>query len=309
MEDLLPRQERIKRREKAQKFKKVIFSCFSCLVGIFVIIWLVSSMERLLNWNSMELVPVKYGVLEDTTTRKSVVIRTESPLSVPQSANVRYEVKEAQRVRTGALLLRVETLESTRNGQRASHKLYAPCAGTVSMKTDGLESVLTPGNIFSLDLQSVYQKVVDGTIAGDEEKITAIKVVDNLSPVYFCFPGSGLSLQQGSNILFRLSGGEKTYKGTIVRESGEMLVARLGSVPKELIGDRLHNIEIITRRKEGMIVPSSSLSEKDGETGLYSVSGRSVQWTEVNVEEIFEKEAVVSGVKMGQEIVANPESI
>jgi len=309
MEDLLPRQERIKRREKAQKFKKVIFSCFSCIVGIFVIIWVVSSMERLLNWNTMELVPVKYGVLEDTTSRKSVIIRTESPLSVPQQENVRYEVEEGQRVHAGALLLSVETPEIIRSGQRAAHRLYAPHAGTVSMEIDGLESVLTPGTIFSLNLQSAYKKVVDGTMAGDGQKMAAIKIVDNLSPVYFCFPGSGLSLQQGSSVLFRLSGGEKTYKGTIVRESGEMLVARLGSVPKELLGDRLRNIELITRRKEGLIVPSSSLSEKDGETGLYFVSGRSVQWTEVSVEGIFEKDAVVSGVKIGQEVVANPETI
>lgn len=310
MEELVPRRERLKRRARANRVRKVVFSVFSCFVAIFVIIWTVRTAERLINWHSMQLVPVSYGVLEDITEKKAVVIRKEIVFSVPQPENVKFLVRETERVHAGAMVFKINSPEIQRTEKITSYKMYAPCSGTFSLKVDGLESVLNPGSFMSLDLDSVYEKVTKGTMEGQRDHgKSAIKIVDNLSPAYLCFPGSEMKLKKNSDILFRISGSKELFSGQIINEPQDITIISLPGVPKELIGERVSTIRLITRRKYGLIVPTSSLVKKDGETGLYAISGNNVHWIKVTVEGVFKKNAVVEGVKLGQEIVANPETI
>ena len=310
MEEIITRQERLKRRNKANRKRKTIFTLFVCLVAIFVIIWISGSVKGLVNWHTMQLVPATYGVLEDATEKEAVIIRKESSFTVPQPENVEFMVKEAERVHTGELLFKINSSAIDRTGKGTDYKLYAPCAGTVSMKVDGLETVLTPGNIFSLNLQSVYDEVTKGTMEGQGEKgKSAVKIVDNLSPVYLCFPDPKLELKKDSQVRFRVPGSQELFSGKIMNEPRDIVVARIASVPKELVVKRVCSIQVITRRESGLIVPTTSLVEKDGETGLYAVSGKNVHWTVVSVKGVFKEKAVVNGIDPGQEIVANPETI
>lgn len=310
MEEILPRQERLKRREKAKKVRKIIFSVFVSFVGVFVIIWTVGTLERLLNWNSIELVPVKQGVLEDCLKKESVIIRKESVLSVPKTRSIKYLVEEGERVHAGALLLKIQSAEINRTSKNSTYHLYAPSAGTVSKKTDGLENVLTPVSIRSLNLESVYDKVTKGALAGKKGSgEPAIKIVDNLSPAYLCFPAAGLNLKDGGTLLFRISGSQELCAGRVTSADNNMLVAKVVPVPKEMIVDRLCTIEVITKRADGLVVPASSLVKKKNASGLYAVSAGKMRWVEVKVLGIFNGKAVVNGVNPGQEIVANPENI
>lgn len=166
------------------------------------------------------------------------------------------------------------------------------------MKVDGLETMLTPGNIFSLNPQSVYDEVTKGTMEGQGEKgKSAVKIVDNLSPVYLCFPDSKLELKKDSQVRFRVPGSQELFSGKIMNEPRDIVVARMASVPKELVVKRVCSIQVITRRESGLIVPTTSLVEKDGETGLYAVSGKNVHWTVVSVKGVFKEKAVVNGIE------------
>jgi putative membrane fusion protein len=309
-QELLSRRERLKRREKAQRVRRKVFIVFALIVGVFVLIWTVGTVQRLINWNRMELVSVRQGVLEETVMKKSVVIRKETVLTVPQSASIKYVVEDNSRVRVGALLLKIPSAEVNRTSQDSDYSMYAPVAGTVSKKFDGLESVLTPSTLDSLDLESVYDKVVEGTFTGKApEGEPAIRIVDNLSPAYICFPKDGVTLEEEGSARLRIPGSNQIISGKVAKISGSIAVVRVAPVPNRMIGERICDIEVINRRAEGMIVPSSSLVEEDGTKGLYSVSAGKMRFTETEILGIFGAQAVVRGLKPGQEIVVNPETI
>lgn len=308
--ELLPRKERMERRARGKKARKRIYGFFACFVGICVILWTVGTMERVLNWHGMDLVAVKHGVLEDTVDKKAVVLRREVVLSVPGSKSVKYLVEEGTRVQAGAMLLKVQSPEINRTSQDSYYKLYSPFAGVVSKKADGFESVLTPSGIKSLNLKLVYDKVCKGTMEGKEKKGEAVvRIVDNLSPAYLCFPSSGLSLKKGAGVLFRIPGSQELFSGIVSQVDGSTMLAEIVPVPNELLTDRVCNIELVTRREEGIVVPVSSLVRKNNISGLYAVSSGEIRWIEVKVKGIFKEKAVVTGVNLGQEIVSNPETI
>ncbi len=305
-----PRQERMKRREDAKRIRRKIFVVFAIIVGIFVLILTVSTVSRLINWNRMDLVSVRIDVLEETVDRESVVIRKETVRTVPLSGSVKYLVEENDRVRVGAPLLKIPSAEVNRTSQDANHTIYASVAGTVSKECDGLESVLTPATLESLDLESVYDKVIQGTFTGkQEEGEPAIKIVDNLSPVYLCFPREGIELEEGGRVRVRVPGSKEILTGTVAKMSGSIAVAKVAPIPNEMIAKRICHIDVIKRRAEGMVVPVSSLVEEDGVTGVYAVIAGKMRFTEVEVVGVFETRAVVKGLALGQEVVSNPETI
>ena len=306
----LTREERLKRRAKAKKVRKIISLVFICFVGIFVIILSVSALERLLNWNGIEVVTAKHGVLEETVQKKSVVVRKESVLTLPESGSIKYLVDEGSRVQSGAMLVKIESAEINRTSKDVNYKQYAPLAGTVFLKADGLESVLTPDSLETLNLNSVYAKVSKGTMEGQKETgQSAIRIVDNLSPAYLCFPSSDLSFMKGDSLLFRIPGSEDVFSGSLARSANKIMAARIVPVPNELMQSRLCTIEVIKRRAGGLVVPSSSLVKKNKASGVYGVFGSEMRWLEVEVKGVFGENAVVTGVKTGQEVVANPENL
>ncbi|MGI6555535.1 MAG: HlyD family efflux transporter periplasmic adaptor subunit [Bacillota bacterium] len=310
VEDFVPRRERMKRREKAKRIRKIVFYVFTCIAGVLVITWTVSAVERLMDWRSMQLIPAKYGVLEECKEKKAVVVRRETALTVPKPYSIRYLVADGVRVRKGALLLKAESPEINRTGEETNLKLYSPQAGTVYKKTDGLESVLTFSSLKSLNLNTVYDKVTKGVMESQGGKDdSVIKIVDNLSPAYLLFPSSGINLEEGSRISFRISGSEDVFSGTLEQDSNNILLVKISPVPQDLMADRLCNIEVITKRAAGLVVPASSLVEMSGVFGVYAVSAGNMQWTEVEVKGIFDDQAVITGINPGQEIVVNPDTI
>ena len=223
----------------------------------------------------MQLTTVKYGVLEEWKEKKAVVVRSETALAVPGTKkSIRYLVEDGTRIHKGALLLKIESPEIDRTGENTNYKLYAPRAGTVYKETDGLESVLTPSGIKSLNLNSVYDKVSKGIMEHqDKEGDTVIKIVDNLSPAYLLFPASRNKRGRGSSLSFRISGSGEVITGTVLGTHENIMVLKLTLVPKELMADRLCTIEVITRRASGLVVPASSLVEKNNVSGVYVLSG------------------------------------
>lgn len=309
-ETLYPRQERLRRQAKGKKIRRRILTVFACIVGVFTIVWTVSTLERLFNWNSMELVSVKHEVLEETVQKEAIVVRKEVVLTVPNSKSAKYLVEDNSRVHVGELLLKIPSAEISRTGGDSVYQLYTPLSGTVSKKFDGLESVLSPASIESLNLESVYEKVCNGTMKGrSQQGEAAVRIVDNLSPALLCFPHSGLKLEAGGSVLLRIGDSEELLSATVSNIAGAIAVIRIAPVPNDLIQDRVCKIEVVTRRKKGMVVPASSLVKKDEVSGVYAVTAGKMRWTEVEVEGIFEEKAVVKGVSLGQEVVANPETI
>jgi len=309
-QSLHSRQKRLRRQAKGKTIRRRILTVFACIVGVCTIVWTVGTLERLLNWNSIQLVSVIQGIEEETVPKEAVVVRKEVVLTVPHSNSVKYVVEDYSRVHVGELLLKIPSAEISRSQGDSVYTLYAPLAGTVSKKCDGLESVLTPAQLQSLNLESVYKKVCDGTMkGGDQQGEAVIRIVDNLSPAFLCFPRSGLKLETGGRVLLRIPDSKELFSATVSDIAGSMAVAKITPIPSQLIKDRVCRIEVVTKREKGMIIPASSLVKKNGTSGVYAVTAGKMRWTEVEVKGVFGEKAVVDGVSLGQEVVANPETI
>ena len=217
-----------------------------------------------------------------------------------ETYSIRYLVADGVRVRKGALLLKAESPEINRTGEETNLKLYSPQAGTVYKKTDGLESVLTFSSLKSLNLNTVYDKVTKGVMESQGGKDdSVIKIVDNLSPAYLLFPSSGINLEEGSRISFRISGSEDVFSGTLEQDSNNILLVKISPVPQDLMADRLCNIEVITKRAAGLVIPASSLVERS-RVLVYMLFLPEHAVDRVEVKGIFDDQAVITGINPDQ---------
>jgi len=307
--DDIARSCRLKKRAQQNKFNKIIITGIVFLLIFSAMYWAVKSFEELLNMDKVKAAVVKEGILEEKDTVEAVAIRREKIISIPYYGKVSYKCSEGKRVRWGSLLLEIEAEGVSQDVEKPRYSFYSPMAGIVSFKTDGLEEVLTPGNLETLSLEDIYKKAVSRSVPKDKTNKPALKVVDNLSPVYLCFPAGATEFNSNSEVLIRLTGDDKLYRGEFIKSAGDFVLVKLQQTPAALIEERVYKIDIVKRREKGAIVPVSSLCKKDERYGIFQVSGNEIRWVEVRIKGIFEDRAVVNGIEPGKEIVVNPEII
>lgn len=176
--------------------------------------------------------------------------------------------------------------------------IYARTSGVVSYELDGYEEMLKPENIKTLkasNIQSVLEGLTGKSKKGKEkdkiEKSEGVKVVDNFEwYIAAIVPANTVNEEQiGKTFKVRFSDINNTLvSGTLVRydagnEKGSLVVIKTDEQLKDFQRIRLSNIEIITKRSEGMIIPDRCLVEKDGLKGVYIDRSGMVKFVPVKI--------------------------
>jgi putative membrane fusion protein len=157
-----------------------------------------------------------------------------------------------------------------------SISLYSPKAGIVTFASDGMESALTPENIFKLD----YDNLLDQSI---QVKSLTTNYVTNGSPIYKIVDNSVWMLvaiiekseiglyDEGKYVKVRINDEDVTGVVSKVFETGEKgaLVLKMTEQVAGFHKERIVKATIIRENYQGLKIPSSAVVNRQGLQGVF----------------------------------------
>ena len=244
------------------------------------------------------------NVTESGDFSKLEQVKTELAADVYKKSLV-YGTESFSGQNLAQLMKEKETLEQIQKNNL--DVIYALTSGIVSYELDGYEEVLKPESIKSLKTSSIREifnaQKEDGK-EKSEEKSEGVKVVDNFEWYIAAVIPKGLLTQDdiGKTIKVRF----KDYENTEVSgklnhfeagdESGALIVIKTNEQLKDFQRIRTANVEIITKYKEGLIVPAKCITEKDGVKGLFIERSGSARFVPVKIIIANEEEVLVENL-------------
>ena len=185
--------------------------------------------------------------------------------------------------------------------------IYALTSGVVSYELDGYEDVLKPENIKALKVSTIRDLIKaqeDEKSSKKAEKIEGVKVVDNFEWYIAAVIPKGILTKDdiGKSMKVRFM----DYGNTVVSgklssfdvgdETGSLVVIKTGEQLRDFQRIRTANVEIITKSKEGLIVPNKCITEKDGQKGLFIERSGSARFIPIKVIISGEDESLVENL-------------
>ncbi|BAF60010.1 MAG: hypothetical protein HPY89_02865 [Pelotomaculum sp.] len=260
--------------------------------------------------SDVQLLSVQEAV--QTVKVAGMLIKEETVVSSPATGRVTFTEDEGRRLEKGAAAALVAAGQDSGGTECV---VYAPVAGILCTHLDGLESILSPGNLDVLDL-SKFDKIAVRTVSGGEkvEKGQPVfKIVDNLSPVYFYaeIPGEAFPSGMSGDILhgawnglplsirpYRVVEGGDGWKGLFI----------LPAYPENIVHNRWIEIDVTTASLCGLLVPRRAIVYRDGSPGIYLAVKKKARWTKVKIEgELAGKVAITGqGLDENTRYVKNP---
>lgn len=255
------------------------------------------------------------GELKKPYSAEGIIIRDETVINSPADGELIMLVEEGARVRAGDSVAEIKTAGADPGVPVLTALVRATRTGLVSLRVDGLEGVLKPGQTDIFDAARLPQSKGDG--GSRQLKCSkgqpVLKIIDNLSPLVICVRVPGglppeVSKKGGVSIVWegRETGGRIVDAGSY--DGGTQLVLEVFNYPSDFLSIRKISMELVGERVSGFIVPSDALVAKDGSQGLYLMDREEVQWVPVKVDGAVGDRTAVSGADLapGGRYVINP---
>ncbi|SFR14436.1 HlyD family efflux transporter periplasmic adaptor subunit [Desulfoscipio geothermicus] len=262
--------------------------------------------------NFLEVKFLTRDEIRKTTAVEGLVIRKEEPVKAPASGELRLLAQDGERLRLGAPLAQVRGVEEK--------TAWSPRAGVFCTHLDSLESVLIPGMIDVLDMgrveklssssspQTATGEVAAGQIIG--------KVVDNLDPVLIYIRVDNPDryaarlFDKGATVSLLCEGRELTGVITEARvtDNAVNMFVEVAEYPENFIHQRRVQLELVTRKITGWLVPVNAIAFKDGKPGIYVVHKQIVRWVPVTARNRLNDKVVIGGDHLSESVryVNNP---
>lgn len=246
---------------------------------------------------------------------EGLLIKEEKVISSPASGKLRYIAQDGKRLEVGAGA--VQVIAAEQDSGETVYNVFTPVAGIFCTHLDGLESVLSPGNLDVLDLPKLEKIGEKPVPAGGrvEKGQPAFKIVDNLSPIYLYaelpkdgFPPELVDKQRWlaaawENLSLMIKPRKLVDKGD--RWEGLFL---LKDYPENIVHCRKINLNVTTNKLSGLLVPGRAIVYRDGEPGIYLAVKKRAQWVPVQIEGELGGKVAISGRGLveGTRYVSNP---
>lgn len=262
---------RPKRRKKEYRLF-VLASIVLLLIGASVLWWGIRFMANRIVARVIDIQPVQWGKLEEVERAEAWTIRREKILPVPAGAKLEPVVPEGQRVRRGELIARLQQGQLDGAAGRWDERVVAPEPGQVCYHVDGLESVLLPELIDTVEPDQLWQ-ALQQELGKEKPPVQGVKLLDNLqNPAFLLHLNSTVHWQAGKTVL-KLRGKDTSLLVKKLKQRGDetwVILIALNEVG-DLAHERRNNLELVERTYRGYLVPASALTETGGKKGLYVV--------------------------------------
>lgn len=220
----------------------------------------------------------------------------ESLMTAKASGSVDIAVKEGERVPKNHEVFSITS--TTKDDKTKTEPYYAPISGIVSYHIDGYESKTDINEIKGLDFRSIYEDTFkqDGRDETPKDAVQGevyAKVIDNLKTayLYMSYDPDKQKLFSERGDVFRIRFPELSEQTTgtvediIDAENGRKFCKiALGPVSEAFLTYRVVQAEIYQTETATLDLDKDALVyNKDGDAGVYIVSGGTVQWQAVKV--------------------------
>jgi len=248
-----------------------------------------------------------------TELLEGILIKEERVVTAPVEGQLQTIVQDGTRLEVGAVAAQVLTAGEAPGGIN----IFTPSAGIFCTHLDGLENILSSGNLDILDLSRVEK--TSGKITAGKHRVEkgqpVFKIIDNLSPLYIYaeIPKSHFPLDLADkpkwlpatweNMSLLIKPHKLADKGD--RWEGIFLLA---DYPESLLHYRRVRLAVTTDRLEGHLVPAGAVVYRDGTPGIYLAVKKKARWVPVKIEGELAGMVAVSGRGLSEETryVSNP---
>jgi len=225
--------------------------------------------------------------IKETLAVEGLLVKHEEPVIAPAPGQIRWLAEDGDRLRKGTQLAEISGL--------ADQRILSPRAGVFCTHLDNLENLLMPGMIDVLDVSEIEKintrvkpladEVAGGQIIG--------KVVDNLQPLLVYIQVEKMdefmarSFKKGTSVRMIWNNQQligKVAQASFVSSTLSMFV-ELAAFPEGFIHERRVQLDLVTRRLIGWLVPEEAIVFKTGKPGLFIVSEQAVRWVPVAVQD------------------------
>ncbi|WP_425807077.1 HlyD family efflux transporter periplasmic adaptor subunit [Desulfitobacterium sp. Sab5] len=286
-------------------------------LGLFIVLLLGS-----LGWvyrshwiaGSISVELAKAGSIDHNVKVNAVFANEEYPIQSPAAGKVKFQGKEAQRFRRGETVAEIypEGADPGASSAKATAYVSAPNGGLLYQETDGLENMLTPQNLLTMDLSKVLDQKGNSKSQTDVVQAgTALgKMVNNLTPTAaFIELKPTSNLTKGQTIKFNVGGQVQSAK--IMRKSDQPqgIVVRFSQYLEGTANHRIQEVSWISQPEvSGVVISKSALYTKGEEQGVLVIQDGIYQFRKVKVIDENETLACVEKLPQGIPVVKNPRS-
>ena len=211
----------------------------------------------------------------------------------------------------------VRTVESSVGTGLASIKTFS--SSIVSRSLDGLESVLRPGNpeLLEVDYEKLqanpYEVKDNDSVAAGQAVFKEIQNFKTQVLVRAKFDRYDPPVK-GAKIGMRFPKFATEVVQCVVEdvrcvdeeENIWAIFVTLDRFATSLTSVRFTDVDVVLSTTEGMIIPKSCVTEKDGQTGVYALKKNDFVFTTVEVLNGNDEEVAVKGVKEGDKLLLKP---
>ena len=208
----------------------------------------------------------------------------------------------------------------------AKTAIVTDIAGSFTARTDGLEEMLDDERIENISQSYLKSIKTPETKTNVEAKISSGapigKIVDTYTWYFAAVVSKDIadSLSIGGGIRLKfLDSSDNMIDGSVYKIADEndgkaVLVVKSAGYVDNLYSMSKVKVEVVKKTYEGMKIPAKSIRVKDGEKGVYILSGKKVKFRNAKVYYMNEDWAVVSreeknGIKLYDSVVVNGSNI
>lgn len=250
--------------------------------------------------------------VHETVGARGLLVKDEVLVKAPASGRLQLLVTEGERVRRGAPLARIYDL-GAEGEVRGGVIAWSPRAGLVCLRLDGLEGALSPQTVDVLQLERIEAKELEMIKSGAvvEKGSPFCKIIDNLQSLMIYLQLDGASVVPEEGCISLIWNGEMLEGWVLEKrkmEKGVALLLSLDEYPEELLSLRNVDVEVITEKLSGLLVPKRAVVYRGDKPGLYVVAGGRARWVPVTVKGSLSGWLSVSGGGLEPEVryLSNP---
>ena len=253
------------------------------------------------------------GTINHERKVAAIFANQELPLSAPFSGSVQFMGEDGQRFRCGEVVGTLQTegaASGTKPENAQNHTILATMGGLFFHQTDGLETIMTPENLTSMDLSRLLFQTANVKISGANVQTGEFvgKIVNNLIPTQAFLEMTSIEgLIVGKTI--RLTVGEQTVSAKILRKS-EKPMGVVVMFPHYIDGSATKRRQEVTwiyqSPTSGVLVPKSALWTQGEELGVFLWKEGVVHFKVVKVLDQDNIHACIENLTSGIPIVITP---
>lgn len=310
------------RKINKKALKKKLSSLTGRLILLFfvflVIFWLGLQAFNFFVFHAIRTVEAQTGELAASTTAKGVLLLQEVVVRAPAPGKLDLLVPEGMRLSIGAVVARLEPLTGP-DGSSSSIEIKSPSTGIVCYHLDGWEGVYDRVSWERIDPGTIFEKITEESKpeskAPQKEGISKgdpiFKIIDNLVNPYLIIQiNQGYSPQVRTGEQLQLIWGKEGHGEARVislfnKENNRFVLVELEQV-RPFPCQRLLELEVRSKKGEGVIIPDSALVKENNKNGVYVMSVLGPVFKKVDVIAAFNGQVAVQGISPGAEVVKNP---